>query len=106
MENNIIAKCSSFVKKTRKDFISSLSEILDNLEIIDDPETEVVLSIIIKKPQETHEEKCPHCGSKNFDWDTFEMEDGNSGYFNITCIDCGFEGKSWHKLVFEEIIED
>lgn len=46
------------------------------------------------------------CGeSEDIDWESFEMQDGNSGYFKATCGKCGAKWREWHSLDWIENIE-
>lgn len=44
---------------------------------------------------------CPFCNHDGeLDYDCFEMESGNMGYFKWTCENCGHEGEEWYHLEF------
>lgn len=45
--------------------------------------------------------QCPKCGSENLKYGTWDLE-GESGYYQFTCDDCGTNGKEWYYLEYEE----
>ncbi len=49
---------------------------------------------------------CPNCGSGSLDYKKpYLSMDGNSEIYEITCVDCGFEGKEWYILEFNTITD-
>lgn len=50
-------------------------------------------------------DKCPKCQSDNINWDSFELIDATIGFFEATCDDCGYIGRQWNELKFQEWVE-
>lgn len=51
---------------------------------------------------------CPKCGEA-MEFECFEMQDGEEGFFECECPECHFEGRQWYKLEFDclqELKED
>jgi hypothetical protein len=46
---------------------------------------------------------CPKCGAP-LSYGGGELAD-NQYYYEVECLKCGFEGKEWYSLKFEEIIQ-
>lgn len=43
---------------------------------------------------------CPKCGEELI-FETFEMVDGVSGFFNVECSSCEFKGRQWNDLHYQ-----
>jgi predicted RNA-binding Zn-ribbon protein involved in translation (DUF1610 family) len=44
---------------------------------------------------------CPKCGKDEIDFMGFEMVDNDGGFYEGTCLNCGFEGRQWVVCKFE-----
>ena len=49
---------------------------------------------------EQKEDKCPRCGSGRLSYGQFHM-DGPYKRIDVECVECGFDGRMWYKLVFD-----
>ena len=46
-----------------------------------------------------NQNRCPKCGGEGIEWDTPQVFN-EFGLYNMTCENCGFEGKQYFELVF------
>lgn len=44
-------------------------------------------------------EVCPFCNTGMLDYDSFKM-DGEMGYYEWHCTNCGHDGEEWYQLEF------
>ncbi len=55
------------------------------------------------------EGRCPNCNSDNIDYGEL-VSDTNTiipaQYYPIACANCGFKGKAWYKLDFQEFTDN
>ena len=57
---------------------------------------------ITNNEEDIDHDRCPLCGSENMEWpEGFESTYDRSGYYEAICLDCGFEGRQWHRMKFD-----
>lgn len=52
-------------------------------------------------PLKKYVQGCPNCGSKELNYDTFDI-DGNEIWYPFECLKCGFRGIEYCRIEFVE----